>query len=346
MRQRPERTATHPGAGSREGCPDFPLPLLGEACRPRASGARRRRGEAAAVRGHLNDALRGLNWLEGFGFKGSAPRSPQSSNTFHADVVARLEACIKANRPAADAPSGEAALRELLRGHGAYSSVSDGGNALAPFKQDSVALPSRGDTEGSPFVEEVCPPECLKFLEGNHERMLRCEADRIRIREEEPVQPYTDPDVIRNHRRYIKFIQKLKDMDLVTYVKEPRSRVGLFFVYKKDKRLRLIIDAREANQWFADPPGVAMCSSESLARAELVLPSDFGAVAGELPALDGCHEAYIGICDVESCFHRLRIHSSLSSYFCMPPLTARSAGLIGTSLDGRVLVGDDLVYPA
>eukprot|EP00969_Alexandrium_andersonii_P029160 1271870-Alexandrium_andersonii.AAC.1 len=54
-----------------------------------------------------------------------------------------------------------------------------------------------------------------------------------------------------------------------------------YFVYKKDRRLRLIIDAREANQWFADPPGVAMCTSESLARAELVSPSDFGRSPGE-----------------------------------------------------------------
>ena len=51
------------------------------------------------------------------------------------------------------------------------------------------------------------------------------------------------------------------------------EQVGMFFVHKSGKnKFRLILDARRVNQRFRTPPGVALCSSESLSRIEIELP--------------------------------------------------------------------------
>ena len=51
------------------------------------------------------------------------------------------------------------------------------------------------------------------------------------------------------------------------------EQVGVFFVQKAAKtKVRMILDARRVNQRFRVPPGVALCSSESLSRVEIELP--------------------------------------------------------------------------
>ena len=89
---------------------------------------------------------------------------------------------------------------------------------------------------------------------------------------EREIQIYTDPLLSRNRKGYERFIRTLYKLGLVCFVRDKFCAVGLFFVKKKETQQRMIMDCRMANRFFQDPPGVSMCTSESLARIEVMLP--------------------------------------------------------------------------
>ena len=76
----------------------------------------------------------------------------------------------------------------------------------------------------------------------------------------------------------------------------PACLIGVLFVKKKENRLRLIVDCREANALFAPPPPVELLSGDGLSRIEV----DFsGLVRGESLRL------HYGCADVADCCHRV-----------------------------------------
>ena len=77
---------------------------------------------------------------------------------------------------------------------------------------------------------------------------------------------------------------------------------GLFFVSKKDRRLRMILDARPANDLFRSPPCSEYSSGSSF--ASLRVPR------GE--------KLYGAQYDVRDFFYRLRVPIPLSKYFGLP----------------------------
>ena len=88
----------------------------------------------------------------------------------------------------------------------------------------------------------------------------------------EDIVPYTDPVLKKNPRVYVQFLHKLMGIDFLHWTKRPKGRVGIFFVWKSDGRIRMIIDARQPNRMFRVPPGVELCSSEGFACTEVSLP--------------------------------------------------------------------------
>ena len=100
--------------------------------------------------------------------------------------------------------------------------------------------------------------------------MLRSERSRADIeRRQGPVKPYSDPLLVRNRRRYRRFILDLDARGMLRYTRFPKAHVGVFFVWKKGKLAStMILDAREANRAFGDPPGVKLCSAETFSKIE------------------------------------------------------------------------------
>ena len=72
-----------------------------------------------------------------------------------------------------------------------------------------------------------------------------------------------------------------------------------------------------------------MCTSESLARIEVMLPESIDPSSPE--GLERMRElrVHIGIADVSRCFHRLRIPKSLSRFFALPPVRAKAFRMDG-----------------
>ena len=88
----------------------------------------------------------------------------------------------------------------------------------------------------------------------------------------------------------------------------------------------MILDAREANRAFGDPPGVKLCSAETFSNIEAPANDDYDA------------EYCIGSFDLKDCFHRLLMPPWMSPYFCLAPLTAAELGIIGVvDDDGKTL---------
>ena len=72
-----------------------------------------------------------------------------------AEVLARARELVLGSSPPSDAPSEEAALRELLRGHSLYD--SEAAVNLAPYRPGQVSLPT--DLRRAPRLEDVCGPQ-------------------------------------------------------------------------------------------------------------------------------------------------------------------------------------------
>ena len=139
--------------------------------------------------------------------------------------------------------------------------------------------------------------------------------------------PYMDPVLSRDPQKYRRFIGDLHERALVHWTLNPKERVTIFFVRKKDGSLRMVIDARRPNRVFADPPGVSLTTAEALGRLENE--------SGE--------ELWMAELDVDNCFHRLKIDRDLGEYFCLPPLRAKDLNL--SELDGLPLREGKLIWP-
>ena len=101
------------------------------------------------------------------------------------------------------------------------------------------------------------------------------------------------------------------------------------FVFKKNKKLRLIIDARRASVFFRRPP-----SGENSSLAAL----------GNLRAPRG-EKLYISQYDVRDFFYRLGIPRKLTRYFGLPPLTLAEAADIFSARELEVCRSGEIVFP-
>ena len=313
----------------------FPLPHLRLPEAPAADSIRGRalwRRERLAVK-MGNEAVGALNWLAGFRL------DPQffEPDKMQLEVLERICELASRRYPGPEALSERAAVSRLLRGHTPY----DGTGCLtrvAPFRKDFVSLPE--SVESCPPFEVVAPPEVQRFLKEHPERILRADCSGT------SVTPYFDPALKRSAKTYRHFIADLNRRGLLRWTRRPRCQVGLFFVEKDNgKRLRLILDARPANELFVAPPGVSLLSAEGLSRIEFELPEDVdprGPEAQELLKGMGLH---IGLADVKDCFHRMRLPRWLSDFFCLPEVPAFVLGVEGQCWEGRPLDRHDLVSP-
>ena len=158
----------------------------------------------------------------------------------------------------------------------------------------------------------------------------------------EYVKPYWDPKLRYNRKAYHSLVKKLHDIGNFQYTTQPAASVGVFFVWKSSRtKLRMITDARLANQHFKVPPSVSLLSSEGFGRIEVVLSEKAQSRLDDDEAI----EAFMGISDVRDCFHRMRVPVWLSRYFAWEPVPAKVVGLSGSIIDGVKVGPLDAVWP-
>ncbi|CAE7557304.1 unnamed protein product [Symbiodinium sp. CCMP2592] len=130
-------------------------------------------------------------------------------------------------------------------------------------------------------------------------------------------------------RVYRDFVRRLWDGGLVEFtVEEPVEKVEAFFVRKKDGRLRMVVDCRRSNAWFAPPDKVNLATAEVLSRIDL------GGTDCDL---------YISTADLKDAFYHFELPSQLRPYFGMRPLSAGDLSI--NALGGKTLRASSLIFP-
>ena len=90
-------------------------------------------------------------------------------------------------------------------------------------------------------------------------------------------------------------MQTLWRKGLLTFRSRQSTSVGVFFVRKRNGKLRLILDTRLVNTAFRDPPYVSLPTAAAFSRVEVE--------AGQV--------VYMAEADVADAFHRVRLPEGL-----------------------------------
>lgn len=292
----------------------------------------------------MNEAILSLNWLAGCSGDSSSKMAANNVAGESADqtlsgmqqmVITRMEGLVQDQKPNGVLASPEEALRSLLRGSSPYDGTG-ANETLAPYKAELVSLPA--DIKGCPMLTEVLAPCDRLFLQEQSEQMLRGPGNE----DDCGITPYWDPVLRYNRKEYNKLVKRLNNIGYFNFTTKSLCFVGIFFVWKSSRtKLRMITDARLSNQIFKDAPAVSLLTSEGLGRIEVEAE---GAVFNDAEIFDQL-SVFVGLSDVENCFHRLQVPYWLSRYFCWSAVPAKEVGLSGSCIDG-ILLGDlDPVYP-
>ena len=197
----------------------------------------------------VGETVSALNWLNGYRLDNefSGPPDDMQEQVLKRVMHVTMQSWEKGKLPSI--PKEEAALTELLRGRSEY----EGSNlpvTLARSSTLSASLKSQRNLSSAPCVEDLLPEEARQYLESP-ELMVRDEPP------EDLIKPYWDPALKSSRKNYRCLMQRLHKIGYLRYTFKPLARAGMFFVHKSDrKKIRLIVDARPANQLFHSPPSV------------------------------------------------------------------------------------------
>jgi hypothetical protein len=180
---------------------------------------------------------------------------------------------------------------------------------VTPIIASQVALP--GDLRTLPLLDHLPPEIAARY--AIPENILKPVADR--------------PPLVSNQSfggsrdEYLLLIKRMMAANMVSFTTTPEVVNGIFGVFKKDGKIRLIINATPAND--------TMVPSE---KVQLPSPSLFASL--EIP--EG-KELHVSKTDIDNMYHRLRLPLWMVPFFALPAVSAKELGLIE--------FGDRDVYP-
>ena len=121
---------------------------------------------------------------------------------------------------------------------------------------------------------------------------------------------HNDPDLFRSPGAYFRFLHHFEQSGMLRWerARGRKGALGVFFVKKKDSRLRIIFDTRMLNTHFVDPPKIAFLSAAEMASIEAPAGSDF----------------YWGSADLSNAFYCMGVPINLSSMFSLTPSGPRT----------------------
>ncbi|CAE7463997.1 unnamed protein product [Symbiodinium sp. CCMP2592] len=303
----------------------FPLPVPAASFDGGFDGSRRvkrrleRRWHQESM---VTDCVRGLNALysgEKFGKAKSPTQAPSRAQ------LAALEH-IRNSVHLLGAPDQELSGREALRQLHGYGE-DQAPPLVASYEPSLLSLPT-GEVppvplhsllggDGMNIVEDFISTRLLQKNEALHN-----------LRRTGVVKCYSDPRLLEA-RVYRDFVRRLWDGGLVEFtVEEPVEKVEAFFVRKKDGRLRMVVDCRRSNAWFAPPDNLNLATAEVLSRIDL------GGTDRDL---------YISTADLKDAFYHFELPSQLRPYFGMRPLSEGDLSI--NALGGKTLRASSLIFP-
>ena len=195
---------------------------------------------------------------------------------------------------------------------------------LAPLSVDLVSLPSPGSIP-SP-LERILGGEAVKVERVLSSKLLTRARAAENAASSGLKSPYYDPLIKHNKRLYADLIRKLHDAGVVEFRRSCREHVGIFTVWKKSGKQRLVVDARLTNCWFEPPEGVRLATGSSFGHLEV----------------DGGPPIALGGVDIADAFYQIALPQELRDLFGLLPVRAEMLGITAT-VEGPVSGGEKVI---
>jgi hypothetical protein len=187
---------------------------------------------------------------------------------------------------------------------GAYLRDSTTRDRAVPIIAHRIALPG----------ESLRPVDLVSALPPDLAALYAAPSPALLLQTPRPVR--RRPHVFGSHTEYVRLVQRLLSIGMVSLTTQPRVVNGLFAVPKDAAEDRFIIDAVFANAWFAQPVKARLPDPSVLAR--LSVPA--GA------------RLFITKSDLSNYYHHLALPAWLRPYFCLVGIPACDLGLPGSGL--------------
>ena len=232
------------------------------------------------------------------------------------------------------------ALLELFKTQDLYEDTSC---RVAPFDPEKLGvLHSNVEVKQ---VRSVAPPDIAKLFSHPNDFVRRSEEELdVVLDTSKPIRPYWDRLLLSSRATRIQLFRQLHRRGLVCFVRRIRSRLGVFFVWKKDDRIRMVLDCREVCRCHRVPPHTALGTPAALAEQQWsddALSSAAGH-AVESPTIYGAS------LDLKDSFYQFGDYMFASDFGVDFPEPASEYGCDSVLTDfGFEAAGpDDLVFPA
>ena len=302
----------------------FPLPLINAPfpieCIHNSRNSRRRRNQKTHDVEVANEIVMSLNSLYGCSHVEASSELIGCQHAAHSHILQRATTHVAPALSLRKSP--EEAYAALL----GQSAVYGDGGPLKAYVKGLVSLPE--SVAGSQCVTSVLDSGDQEiWLDFCSRVMLSSQEYEEVLQEEGLAGLYTDPSLTNTQKVYGDFLKDLHKRGMIEFGRSAVIELGIFFVEKKNGKLRMIVDARRLNQRCKKPPSVSLASGDSLANLEI----------------DPQSVLHLAQADVADCFHRMLLPQPLRCFFGLAGIEARYLGL--TSLDGVPLGPTDRVVP-
>ena len=263
-----------------------------------------------------NEGVKALNDLSGEG--GSHTRAPSRLQRMSLQHLASEYESL--GKPPCDLHPA-AAFRELCKNSVPYLTEDSGPR---PYQEGLVSLPS----VSSP-ISLACglDTQTFELVCGQPDSLLNNDADRqLALDDLDLSKPYIDP-AFNSPKTYASFITSMFDKNLVEFQPGGKSYLGVFFVAKKNGKLRVILDTRIANCYFRKPDKTRLPTAAAL--------SSFESTPGE--------SIYFCGGDIDNAFYRVEAPACARPFLTLPPIRIRHLRAAGV----KGLIGDpnDFLVP-
>ena len=310
--------------GRHRGIFPLPLPPSDETSFDDLSRASRRKHLSRRhVDGWVRDMVCTLNSMYGGSEFVAAPNNPFKATLAQRLSLDRLRSSVLALGKPPEDISGRGALVELQAGMG-YSGETMPAS-LAGYQKDLVSLPEIGGVPSS--LETILGSQAPIILNTLRDKLFSPGEAKARRKNCLISSPYVDPILKHQKNEYAQFVHRLHKSNLVEFRTEARECVGVFFVWKKSGKQRMIIDARLSNLWFRSPEKVHLATGSSFSRIQV----------------DDGPPIQVGGVDISDAFYRIELPFEFRDLFALPPITAQALGL--DSVGGAPVEGKQLIFP-
>lgn len=310
-----ENSVYHPPLNTGDGRQreNFPLPFLADSgpLQHRVSrGTAKRVMKRVAITRRVNLAINALNslWFGGeHKYKTYQVDDISHLPTAQQDSLRSLIQRVRQMGPAPSAACRQEALNALLGASSSYMEPELGVGDTVDMVLDRLSLPS-GGVAGVTLLDQLCEP-VRNMVDDFENYMLQDSSLWTDIQHETSrIPPYNDK-LLSTRKGYLSFVRHLFDHGILSFTSTVRGRVGSFCVAKKVKivegkkilRQRLVLDCRQTNLMFKEPPLIELGSLPAL---------------GQMSLQPG-QSLYTAGADIKDCFYAVNCPAGMCDFFCL-----------------------------